>query len=511
MKTIALVTAMTALAMSAAHGSTTRATYSVWTTSSLEKVLKSAPVRPMEPVNISAARGEHEAFQIVIRAGRQGLRGVAPAVSDLKSERAGIASSVLSLCLPYYIYLPAHSKHYPDPLPPYQKPFDLAAGATQPVWVSMSVPRDAKPGTYTGMLTITAENASPTTVPITLKVFNFQMPPEPKMTTAFGLWSLSFLEHGHGLAKDAPEAVALHKKYYDFLLDRGVSTFHRIPGEMDSEEYARYVKDPRVTSFTIEFTENEEEMRRRLDRVRALGVGDKAYFYFVDEPSSEEQYKKLQDGAAYLRRIDPKVNIVSPYHCDPRFKTDKTVYDLMKGFVNIWCPVTGYFQEKPIAERRAAGDKIWDYVCCGPGKPYANFFVEYAPLEHRMLFWQNYLYEVTGLLYWDTIYWDPKDTADPWEDIATVKWINPNLYGDGSLLYPGRKVGIDGPVSSIRLECIRDGIEDYSYLWLLEQKAGRKAVLPYVRKLTTDWKQYTRDPALFKSVREEIAAQIEKS
>jgi hypothetical protein len=92
-----------------------------------------------------------------------------------------------------------------------------------------------------------------------------------------------------------------------------------------------------------------------------------------------------------------------------------------------------------------------------------------------------------------------------------VKWINPNLYGDGSLLYPGKKVGIDGPVSSIRLECIRDGIEDYSYLWLLEQKAGRDAVLPYVRKLTTEWKDFTRDPALFKAVREEIAAQIEKS
>lgn len=490
--------------------SATKAAYSVWTTTSLEKVLKSAPVKPLKPVSVSAARAEHEAFQIVVRAGRDGLRGVAITASPLKSDQASIPATAMSLYLARYVYLPTLSEHYPDPLPPYQKPFDLAAGQTQAIWVDVSVPRDAKAGVYSGSVTVKAENAEETVVPVTIRVYGFDMP-APKMTTAFGLWSLTFLEHGHGLKPNAPEAVALHRKYYDFLLDRGISTFQSVPGEMMSEEWAKYVTDPRVTSFQIAFTKDEQEMRKRLDRVRSLGVWDKAYFYFVDEPKTEEHYKQLLDGCAFLRRIDPKVNIVSPYYCDAEFAKGKTVYDLMTGSINIWCFVTNYYHEKEIDERRAAGDKIWDYVCCGPGKPYANFFVEYAPLEHRMLFWQNYLYQITGLLYWNTINWDPKSTKDPWEDVATVKWIRDNLYGDGMLLYPGKKVGIDGPVSSIRLEVIRDGIEDYSYLWLLEQKAGREAVLPYVRKLTTDWKEYTRDPALFKKVRNEIAEQIESA
>jgi hypothetical protein len=42
--------------------------------------------------------------------------------------------------------------------------------------------------------------------------------------------------------------------------------------------------------------------------------------------------------------------------------------------------------------------------------------------------------------------------------------IGTGFYGDGSLLYPGKKVGIDGPVSSLRLEVLRDGLEAFDYL-----------------------------------------------
>jgi hypothetical protein len=47
-------------------------------------------------------------------------------------------------------------------------------------------------------------------------------------------------------------------------------------------------------------------------------------------------------------------------------------------------------------------------------------------------------------------------------------WVRyPN--GDGFLIYPGHPVGCDGPLSSIRLEQAREGVEDYEYLYLLRQ------------------------------------------
>jgi hypothetical protein len=45
--------------------------------------------------------------------------------------------------------------------------------------------------------------------------------------------------------------------------------------------------------------------------------------------------------------------------------------------------------------------------------------------------------------------------------------------GDGFLAYPGKPVGVDGPVSTIRLEQIRQGLEDYEALALLAELAAK--------------------------------------
>ena len=45
----------------------------------------------------------------------------------------------------------------------------------------------------------------------------------------------------------------------------------------------------------------------------------------------------------------------------------------------------------------------------------------------------------------------------------------PGANGDGYILYPGRKYGIHGPIGTMRLEMIRDGQEDYEYLYILEE------------------------------------------
>ncbi len=54
-------------------------------------------------------------------------------------------------------------------------------------------------------------------------------------------------------------------------------------------------------------------------------------------------------------------------------------------------------------------------------------------------------------------------------------WVRyPN--GDGFLLYPGQPIGHAGPVSSIRLEQAREGVEDYEYLLPLEEPDGGRQV-----------------------------------
>ena len=51
-----------------------------------------------------------------------------------------------------------------------------------------------------------------------------------------------------------------------------------------------------------------------------------------------------------------------------------------------------------------------------------------------------------------------------------------NYNGEGMLFYPGEDAGIDGPIASIRLKNLRDGMEDYEYFTLLEKAKGKEAV-----------------------------------
>ena len=83
---------------------------------------------------------------------------------------------------------------------------------------------------------------------------------------------------------------------------------------------------------------------------------------------------------------------------------------------------------------------------------------------------------VDGSLYWSITWW----AQNPWE---TAMSINPDGgfwgNGDGRLLYPPRRSKpdspvIEPPVTSIRLEMIREGLEDREYFHLLRAELKRR-------------------------------------
>jgi len=76
-------------------------------------------------------------------------------------------------------------------------------------------------------------------------------------------------------------------------------------------------------------------------------------------------------------------------------------------------------------------------------------------------------------------------------------WVN----GDGYYMYPGA----DGPISTSRLESIRDALEDLELFRTLPEKVRNAAVKKLVRN-ATDW---TDDPALLEKVRRKLGRQAE--
>ncbi|MBI2301359.1 MAG: hypothetical protein HYU66_20825, partial [Armatimonadetes bacterium] len=75
---------------------------------------------------------------------------------------------------------------WPDPLPPLAV-FDLDKDSVQPLWLTVTVPRDAPAGEYTGKLTVTAAGKPPAALDLRLTVYGFAIPPAARLRNVFQL------------------------------------------------------------------------------------------------------------------------------------------------------------------------------------------------------------------------------------------------------------------------------------------------------------------------------------
>ena len=66
--------------------------------------------------------------------------------------------------------------------------------------------------------------------------------------------------------------------------------------------------------------------------------------------------------------------------------------------------------------------------------------------------------------------------------------------GDGELVYPGVKYGVETPCASIRLERWLDGAEDYELLSLYQQKHGRAEAESILSHVYTNSYTFESDP-----------------
>jgi hypothetical protein len=479
----------------------------LWSATPAEKVFRDTPARPLpaEGLALSAGAAEYEAVQLVVKPSAD-LPNVTVVAGSLTSPRGRIPAADIQVLEVRYVSVPhTKEKFWPDPLPPHLRPLSIAAGENQPFWIKILVPARQTPGEYHGTVDVTAAGKLIARVPLKLTVYPFTIPDTPSVRTAFGI-SRGYLANHHTINKKLGDDH-LYARYYEMLLDHRVSAYD-VPFGLMSPKAEKYLRDPRLTAYVLPYTEDRDELIALRKRLAGLGVFGKGIFYPIDEPYTKDSYRVLQQRADWIHSMTGGAPVCSPFFRGPDFDSQKDIFDYAASWLDIWCINTGYYGPKQMAameERRKAGGELWWYVCCGPGQPKANFFVTMEAMRHRMLFWQMYKYDIKGLLYWSTTYWNPSITKDPWEDMATVKDINPKLYGDGSLLYPGTKHGVNGPVSSQRLECILDGLEDIEYLKLVERKCGRATALRAVDALVTDMNEYSLDAADLTKARQSLA------
>ena len=136
------------------------------------------------------------------------------------------------------------------------------------------------------------------------------------------------------------------------------------------------------------------------------------------------------------------------------------------------CPLFDDYDTEEGRSHYYSQTEKWWYGCVAPEPPYATYRIDDSMLSPRMVSWMQAQYGVIGNLYWSTnIYannsnWTYQEIYDYYEGNAERY---PDANGDGFLFYPGAQYGIDGPVGSLRLEAIRDGLEEYELLYSIQE------------------------------------------
>ncbi len=494
---------------------------------STDKVKQTDKLGEMSEVDIAFAQNEWENFQIVV-ASTDKDEAVTLEVTDFKNADGGT--------LPVEIYKENYSeceypggtigRMYPDALIPLNdgETTKLTKNLSQAFFIEARSTAETAAGEYTATLTL--KNSSGEVAlnkEIKATVWDFALPEGHYSDTAMGIFGESFFElaaqlpsslwghNGGGYREISTSQEEVYKKYYDYLLDHGISAYN-LPYDILDERADAYMSDPRVKSFIIPYYEDDETLAKAYKKISSNpDWARKGCFYPIDEPSTQEHFDSYNSIIERLNRLCPGFNMVTPFYALSSPENSQTnAFDLQKDNNTILCPVSYSYEvegfREAMQEMIAAGKRSWWYVCCGPEDDtgMCNMFIFQNGIKHRMLFWQQYDYDVTGLLYWNTTYWD--QCGNPWDNVKS--WESWKAAGDGMWLYPGAEVGVDGPVGSLRLKNVTAGLEDYDYLRMAEEKFGKEWVDETVAKLTQSITEYTTDTALLETVRREIGEKL---
>ena len=150
--------------------------------------------------------------------------------------------------------------------------------------------------------------------------------------------------------------------------------------------------------------------------------------------------------------------------------------ECLTGVVRVWTYVSFAPIDAAVRERVKRGEELWWYVRWAPMEPYANCQLDAPQIDPRILGWQLFQYGCTGFYYWrasmlgDNVQGDTPQEKWPNRPWDTATSDVASQHNDGQLIYPGP----DGtPWSSIRLENLRDGADDYDSLCTLRRYVER--------------------------------------
>lgn len=480
----------------------------------LERVFEDGYKLPRlyDTVHVFGIRNEIISGQCVISAGTD-LTGVTVDVSSLTDPVSGkvLTDNLIEWNFAGSVPLKENAKNQrtkdlvrlaPGLFPDYlmqDKIIELKSNSYKSIWLTFTIPGNAIPGKYNGKVTVTS-NRGERKLPVLLTVYPLKLPDERRLNVTLWYDTRNFSRF-HGI--DDPYSDAWYemlRKYaknmtehrqngfsvpvntikilrkinggyeFDFTRFDKIANVFWDTGKMNFLEtghgLTRFGEGGTVLSTEVLFnnlqvTDSEtgaEIMITGKDILPFLlpafekhleqrGWLDRTFIHVKDEPNlaNSEAWREMSDFfnkyAPGIKRIDAlatthvidKIEIAVP-------KLDKISpqFDIYKKFQN------------------KTGLEVWFYtVGIYQTNGYPNKSIDVPLMDNRILHWINNQYDLNGFLHWGWNHW----TENPYEDIGMH-------IGDAWHVYPAE----DGVINSLRWEQMRNGIQDYEYFRMMENR-----------------------------------------
>ena len=485
--------------------------------------------------NHSAWRGEKVFAQAVISSDTE-LEDVTLSVSDLSNGKSGIKSGNISVQFVSFVVsdLLDTTKYgqcgqrqdksewgevlVADVLD-LKESMNIPAGRKQPVWMTVNVPSNAKPGKYRGKLTVSSSNAKSRSLPVELIVSDHILPPDSDWTFHLDLWqnpySVARYENvplwsdahfeamrpvmkmladagqksvtttimnrpWNGQTEDAFGSMVtkirridgtwlydytIFDRWVEFMfslgIDKQINCYSMIPWALEFDYYDQATS----SNTTIQATPGSQEYNEYwgsfiADFARHLK--SKGWFEKTMIAMDERPMESMQAVLSLIRNIEPgfKISLAGNYH-EP---INHEIADFSEGFAP-----KKEFPESAKAKRKELGLTTTIYTCCAEAHP--NLFVISDPDEAVWLGWFAQAENYDGYLRWAYNSW----TADPLTDARFRTWP----AGDCFVVYPGGR-------GSVHLAKLTEGIQDFEKVRILRaqwQKEGNEAKLSQLTEI----------------------------
>ena len=528
---------------------------------------------PARSLDVALARNEHEAVQLFVLP-RRDLKSVRVDVSPLVAEGGGArlpAENVRVAVLGYVdvdrpprfdiddvgiagevatggvntVRAPDYDGvgWWPDPILDGLRQADVGKDDVQGFWIDVQAPAAQASGRYRGTVRVSAEGAAAKEIPIRVRVYGFEVPRKTPLPLAITFnpgpsWELATpveTNLNRRLEADPQAPVncwkACEQEWYDFLADHYItidSLYHRGLSDGKIAGLKRLADQGRLDCFNIGYwrfpktlddagkahwrKDTLEPLQVAWKRMRQAGLEKYAYIYGCDEVKPKF-FENIRWAVSELKRAFPGVPLATTAYDD-----DFGVGTVLSG-IDWFTPITPKYDVAKAGLARKEGRQVWWYICCGPGQPFANMFITHRAIEGRSLMGaQTAKYRPDGFLYYQTSLWNsvrPIDGRSAFTDWTARSWHT--IFGDGSWTCCGAG---GRPLTTVRLENFRDGLEDYAYVLALERKLKASPSAPWAEEARTliavpdgvvrDLKDYSVDPVVLYAWRNRMAELIEQ-